>query len=216
MNIADIAARRYTTKVFDAGRRIPAPQMEQLESLLRLAPSSINSQPWHFFIAGSEEGRARVAKAASGPYGANGQKIRDASHVVVLCARTDFGDKHLEHILAQEERDGRFANAEAKEATGRGRGFYVNLHRERQDTQHWMEKQVYIALGTLLFGAAALEIDACPMEGFDPVILDEELGLHEKGLTSVVLTALGYRAGDDFNASLPKSRFPEDELITRL
>lgn len=216
MNIDKIARSRYTTKAYDPHKRIGAAQLEQLQTLLRFAPSSINSQPWHFIIAGSDEGKARIAKATTGPYGANEAKVRNCSHVVVLCARTDLPDTHLERILDQEEKDGRFKNAEAKTGTGKGRMFYVNLHRDLNDTRHWMEKQVYIALGTLLLGAGALEIDATPIEGFDREVLDRELGLHEQGLTAVVLAALGYRSPDDFNATLPKSRLPADEIVTQL
>ena len=91
------------------------------------------------------------------------------------------------------------------------------MHRnELNDTQQWMEKQVYLALGALLVSAAALEIDATPIEGFDRGILDEALGLQKQGLRSVVLAALGYRSEDDFNASLPKSRLPVDEILTHL
>jgi len=217
LDITRIAASRYTTKAYDPQKRIDEALMEQLQTLLRLAPSSTNSQPWHFVIAASDEGKARIAKAATGPYSANEAKILNASHVVVLCALDGLSDEHLLHVLEQEEQDGRFNSAEAKAGMHKGRGFYVNLHREElHDTQHWMEKQVYIALGTLLFGAAALGIDATPIEGFDRATLDKELGLKDRGLTAVVITALGYRSADDFNASLPKSRLPADELFTLL
>ena len=79
-----------------------------------------------------------------------------------------------------------------------------------------MEKQLYLAFGTLLLGAAALEIDACPMEGFDVKILDEELGLRSKGLTSAVIASLGYHSDEDFNARLPKSRLLAETVITHL
>ena len=62
--------------------------------------------------------------------------------------------------------------------------------------------------------AAAAGIDACPMEGFDPRILDEELGLPARGLASVALVALGYRGAGDWNARLPKSRLPRDAVLT--
>jgi len=217
MNVSRIALSRHTCKAYDPGRQIPIEQIEQLKTLLRFAPSSVNSQPWHFFIASSPEGKARIAKAASeGAYASNGPKILNASHVVVFCARTTLDDAYIVRLLAQEETDGRLPTAEAREAQNRGRLYYANLHREARDTRCWMEKQVYLALGTLLFGAAALEIDATPIEGFDPVKLDEVLGLHDQGLTSVVLAALGYRGADDFNAGLPKSRLPADSVISEL
>lgn len=217
MDVARIALSRHTCKGYDPERRIPPEQIEQLKSLLRLAPSSVNSQPWHFIIAASPEGKARIARAASeGAYANNGQKILNASHVVVFCARTSLDDAYLAELLEQEQADGRLPTAEAREAQGRGRSYYANLHRQHDDTQCWMEKQVYLALGTLLFGAAALEIDATPIEGFDPARLDEELNLREQGLKSVVLAALGYRGADDFNAALPKSRLPVDSIISEL
>lgn len=216
MDIANIATTRYTTKAFDPHRHIDAALMEQLRILLRFTPSSVNSQPWHFVIAAGDEAKAKIARATTGPYSGNQPKVLNASHVVVLCTRTRLDDAHLQRVLEQEEKDGRFTTPEAREMQTRGRGYYVNMHRELNDTQQWMEKQVYIALGVLLLGVAALEIDATPIEGFDSAVLDDALGLREHGLTSVVLAALGYRSADDFNATLPKSRLPADEVFTFL
>ena len=218
MDISRFALSRHTCKAYDPARKIPQDQLEQIKTLLRYSPSSVNSQPWHFVIASSAEGKERIAKSAQqGPYAANAAKIMNASHVVVFCARTAMDHAHIARLLAQEEADGRFPTEEGKQMQNKGRTFYVNMHRfDEKDTQHWMEKQVYLALGTLLLGAAAMEIDATPIEGFDPRILNEELKLRDKGMTSVVLVALGYRSDDDFNAKLPKSRLPEGEVISEL
>ncbi len=217
MNLARIATTRKTTKAFDPARKIPAELFAQLETLLRYAPSSVNSQPWHFVIASGEEGKARIAKAAQGGYAYNEPKIRNASHVIVFCARQTLDESHLLAVLEQEDRDGRFATPEAKAGQHKSRSFYANLHvNEYKDAQIWMQKQLYLAFGTLLLGAATLEIDACPMEGFDARILDEELGLPAKGLTSVVIASLGYHSDEDFNAKLPKSRLPAEAVITHL
>lgn len=216
MNLAKIVTTRYTTKAYDPHKKISSELLVQLQTLLRFTPSSTNSQPWHFVIVASDAGKAKIATATTGPYGGNETKVKNASHVIVLCTRSELDDAHLQRVLEQEERDGRFKTPEAKTAQQRGRGFYVNLHRERSDTQQWMEKQVYIALGTLLLGAAALGIDATPIEGYDPATLDEALGLRERGLSSVVIAALGYRSSDDFNAALPKSRLPAEVIFTLL
>lgn len=218
MDIAQIAQTRHTCKAYDPTRKIPAEQVEQLKTLLRFAPSSVNSQPWHFIIASSDAAKASLAKATEHPvFAANGPKILNASHVVVFCARTTLEDAHLVEVTEQEARDGRFPNPDAQTAQLKSRRFYAGLHRfDLKDTQHWMEKQVYLALGTLLLGAATLGIDATPIEGFDSRVLNEVLGLREKGLTSVVLAALGYRSADDFNAALPKSRLPAAAVISEL
>ena len=215
MNLTRFAKARHATKAFDPARKIPAAVIDELKELIRFSPSSVNSQPWHFVLAESDAARARIAKGMEG-FAYNEPKVSRASHVVVLCVRTDMDEAHLAEVLAQEEADGRFANAEAKAGQEKTRAFYVNLHRERNDLPAWMEKQAYLALGTLLIGASTLEIDACPMEGFDARVLDEELGLRERGLTALAVVGLGYRSADDFNAKLPKSRLSAASVFTDL
>lgn len=98
-----------------------------------------------------------------------------------------------------------------------GRTLFSNIHKELlKDEQHWLEKQVYLNIGQFLLGVAVLDIDACPVEGIDVKILDEEFGLTEKGLTSIATVSLGYRAESDFNdpKKTPKSRLSFDEILT--
>jgi nitroreductase/dihydropteridine reductase len=217
MNILAAAQKRHTTKAYDADRRVPDDVMQQIYALLRHSPSSVNSQPWHFIVASTPEGRARMAKGAPAAYAYNEPKILNASHVILLCARTDLDDSHLARVLAQEQQDGRFRDDAARAGQHAGRVGYGNLHRyARKDLPHWLEKQVYIALGTAMLGAAMLGVDTTPMEGIDQAALDKEFGLNEQGLTSVVMLSLGYHAQSDFNARLPKSRLQEEQVFTFL
>ena len=215
MNILSAAQKRHTAKAYDAQRRIPEEVMQQVYDLLRSSPSSVNSQPWHFVVANTPEGRARIAKAAQGGYSYNAAKINDASHVIVLCSRIDMDDAHLNALLEQEARDGRFRDDAARAGQDAARRGYVRQHRfGGKDVAQWLEKQVYLALGTAMLGASALEIDATPMEGFDQQILDAEFGLNEKGLASLVLLSLGYSSQADFNKALPKSRLSQEATFT--
>ena len=215
MDILSAAKKRHTAKAYDSERRIPEEVMQQVYDLLRNSASSVNSQPWHFIVANTPEGRARIAKATQGGYVYNAAKVNDASHVIVLCARVDMDEVHLDALLEQEERDGRFRDAQARAGQDATRRGYVNQHRYgTKDVAQWLEKQVYLALGTALVGAATLEIDATPMEGFDQKILDAEFGLNEKGLTSLVLVSFGYSSPADFNAGLPKSRLTQEATFT--
>lgn len=217
MQLTALAKSRYTTKAYDASRKIPQETIHELLEQLRQSPSSVNSQPWHFIVASDEQGKARVAKSAEGGFVYNEAKMLNASHVIVFCTRTEMPESHLQAVLAQEAADGRFATDEARAGQDKSRRGYVNMHKfDQKDVQHWMEKQTYLALGTLLLGAASLGLDATPMEGFDFKKLDEELGLRDKGFTSLVVVSLGYRSDSDFNAKLPKSRLPAETVFTFL
>ncbi|EEW11662.1 oxygen-insensitive NAD(P)H-dependent nitroreductase NfsB [Vibrio mimicus] len=217
MNIVQASQSRYSTKAFDASRKLSEQQVADIKELVRMSASSVNSQPWHFILAGSDEGKARIAKAAQGQFSFNERKILDASHVMVFCARTDMDEAYLLSLLESEDKDGRFANEEAKTGMHGARSYFVGLHREAlNDVQHWIQKQVYLNVGTLLLGASAMGIDAVPIEGFDAQILNEEFGLTGKGFNSVVIVPLGYHSEDDFNAKLPKSRWPAEAVFTEL
>ncbi|WP_214766085.1 MULTISPECIES: oxygen-insensitive NAD(P)H nitroreductase [unclassified Exiguobacterium] len=214
MTLINTLQTRYSTKEFDQGKKISQEDMATIKSLLQLAPSSTNVQPWHFVIASSEAGKERIAKAAQGFFGFNESKITGAAAVVIFAAKSDISDEYLLHLTEKEDADGRFAEEEFKQANHGGRKIFVDLHKyDFKDLQHWTEKQVYLNLGSFLLGVADLGIDAVPMEGLDMKVLDEEFNLREQGFTSSVVVSLGYRAASDFNASLPKSRLEQSEII---
>lgn len=219
-DITHYAKTRYTAKAFEAGRTIPADVVEKLKTLLRFSPSSTNLQPWHFVLASSQKGKAQVAKATERPYPFNRDSIINASHVVVFASRLAAEDDYLRHVLEVEDKDGRFDfdRDTLKPQMHAGRNFFVNLHKhDYKDVQYWMDKQVYLNVGQFMLGAAALGVDARPMEGIVTKILDEEFGLRAKGYASLVVVALGYRdPKNDFNAKTPKSRLPMSEILTEV
>ncbi|MBP6981782.1 nitroreductase family protein, partial [Candidatus Gracilibacteria bacterium] len=64
-----------------------------------------------------------------------------------------------------------------------------------------------------LAACAELEIDSCPMEGFDPVKVGEILGIPENEKISVMIP-IGYRPE---NTELrPKVRFSKEELFSEI
>lgn len=217
MDIVSVALKRYSTKAFDPRKKLSAEQAENLKTLLQFSPSSTNSQPWHFIVASTEEGKARVAKAAAGNYAFNERKILDASHVVVFCAKTAMDDAWLNMLLEKENADGRFATPEAMAGQHKGRSYFADMHRkELKDDDQWMAKQVYLNVGNFLLGVAAMGLDAVPIEGFDASILDAEFGLNDKGFTSLVVVPVGHHSVEDFNAALPKSRLPLTTTLTEV
>ena len=215
MNITEIVRTRHTCKAYDAQRPLTDEQLQQLQAILRFSPSSVNSQPWHFFLISSDEGKEKLLPTLTEH---NREKVRQAALTVVIATKRELDDAHLQALLAQEEQDGRFGgNEEAKKGADGARRYYVGLNSTSpQKQQEWMARQAYISLGFLLMGAATLGLDATPIEGFFPEQLDAAFGLTELGLKSVVVASIGYRSEQDFNASLTKSRLPAEQLFTRL
>ena len=57
-----LAEESYTTKHYN-GKMIPREQFATLCEILRLAPTSVNAQAWHFFTAHTAEARAKLLPA---------------------------------------------------------------------------------------------------------------------------------------------------------
>lgn len=217
MDLLNISKTRYTTKAYDPSKKIPQQQFDRLIQILRLAPSSINIQPWHFFIIENDQAKQRISKSLVGKYAYNAPKILDSSHSILFCTKADITENHLTNLLNQDDQSGRFKDQTAKQAQQDARTGYVDFYRnEKGDIQRWAENQTFIALGQTLLAAGIEGIDATPIGGFNEEIISEELGLVEKGLIPSVLLALGYRSEQDFNAKLPKSRLNKDDIFTVL
>ena len=217
MDLLNISKTRYTTKAYDPSKKIPQQQFDRLIQILRLAPSSINIQPWHFFIIENDQAKQRISKSLVGKYAYNAPKILDSSHSILFCTKADITENHLTNLLNQDDQSGRFKDQTAKQAQQDARTGYVNFYRnEKGDIQRWAENQTFIALGQMLLAAGIEGIDATPIGGFDEDIITEELDLIAKGLIPSVIMTLGYRSDADFNAKLPKSRLNKEEIFTRL
>lgn len=217
MDVLNVAKTRYTTKAYDSSKKIPQAQFARLLEILRLTPSSINIQPWHFFIADNDAAKQRIAKALVGKYSYNAPKVLDSSHTILFCTKADITEEHLSNLLNRDDLSGRFKDDAAKQAQNNARTGYVDYYRnEKGDIQRWAENQTFIALGQMLLAAGIENLDATPIGGFDEKIISEELDLLEKGLIPSVIMTLGFRSEQDFNAKLPKSRLTAEEVFTKL
>ncbi|MCL5128008.1 oxygen-insensitive NAD(P)H nitroreductase [Algibacter sp. L4_22] len=219
MNLQEILNWRYTTKEYDTTKKISDVDMAEVKNLLRMSPSSVNLQPWHFIVAETKEGKARIAKGTQGFFSFNEPKVTNASAVVLFCSKIDADEDYFKHIADTDDKNGRFPNEDIKNGFLGAVKAFAGIHKyDLKDLQHWMEKQVYLNIGSFLLGVASLGIDATPMEGIDVKALDEEFGLREKGYTSLVAVSLGYRAESDFNSpeKTPKSRLAVSEIFTEI
>lgn len=214
MNIVEIANERYATKHYNKVEKISDTKIEQLLTILRNSPSSVNIQPWHFFVVGNNAAKNKIISAITD---FNQPRITDSSHTIIFCMKTTIDDDFLQTLLDQEEADGRFPSKDFKKAQDKGRRSFVKKNNSTpQSLMTWESNQLYIALGQLLFAAKAIGIDSTPIEGFDSNKMDKILGLKEKGLKSVVVVALGYHSDNDGNADRPKSRLPAEKIFTFL
>lgn len=197
---------RYATRKFDTTKKLSQEQLDELTEALRLSASSYGLQPWKFIVVENPELRVKLRE-----YAWDQAQLTDASQVIVLCAKTDLTTDDVHAYLDAIVKERGMTREQLK--TFEDMLTSGPLQMPKDALSNWMIRQVYIALGFVLSAAAQLQIDACPMEGFDKTKFDEVLGLKEKGLQSVVLCAVGFRAADDMVAGMAKVRFPREQMI---
>jgi nitroreductase len=199
---------RIATKKFDVAKKIPDSQWSALEDALTLAPSSYGLQAWKFFVVDDPALRAKLQPLAYGQ-----SQIVDADKLVVFAVKKDFGAADVERYV---ERISEVRRLPISALAGYKKTMLASASLPPEKVAAWLTRQVYIALGVFLTSAAALGVDACPMEGFDKDKFDELLGLPAKGWNSVVLATAGYRASDDAYAAQAKVRFAKNEVVAHL
>lgn len=205
-NIINALNWRYATKSFDSSKKLSDEQLDTILESMRLSASSYGLQPWKFVVVSNPETRTALRAAAW-----DQTQVTDASALVVLAVRTDvdaaYVDAYMKSIADARGMDVAALSGFADMIKG------TISRRTAEQVVDWSSRQVYIALGTALTTAAQLEVDTCPMEGFDEAKFDEILGLKEKNLSSRVCLAIGFRSAEDTSASYKKVRSAKDEVI---
>jgi nitroreductase len=199
---------RYATKRFDPTKKIPSADWSVLERSLQMAPSSFGLQPWHFVVISNPELRAKLQ-----PHSWNQPQITEASHLVVLAAKTSVDTPYIDSFLNQLCAE-RGVPAENLSAYRQLMIDFTASLTKVDGIESWATHQVYIALGSLLSTAALLKIDACPLEGIDPNQYNALLNLPAQGYSAKVACALGYRSASDAASSNKKIRFPTSQIFS--
>ena len=127
MEILKLLQERHTTKKYDASRKISDADFDLLLESLRLAPSSVNSQPWEFFIADTKEAKEKLLPAIAD---FNHSRVTDSDRLIVCAIHTDLDESYMQELDDQEEADGRYKDPSYKVDNGQRRRFFVGKYRD--------------------------------------------------------------------------------------
>lgn len=201
---------RYATKKMNPDKAVPEDKIERILEAVRLAPTSSGLQQFEVIVVTNKDIREKIKAIAW-----NQEQVTDASHLIVFAAWDNYTPERINHMfdLVNDERGFRNEGWEAYRQMLLG----TYPQRDAQTNFEHAARQAYVGLGIALTAAAFEEVDATPMEGFDPAALDAILDLRARGLRSVAIMPLGYRADEgDWLLGLKKVRRPIDEFVSRI
>lgn len=199
MNFLEKAKNRYTTKVY-RNEKISAEKIADLQEILRLSPSSINSQPWQFIFVSDEKIKNQLAEVSM----MNRERVMQCSHIVVFTVIDEIAD--FEEQIKKTLHEGAI-------------NYYKQFIKTKPETEikSWFSHQVYLSLGFFLSACASMGIDSTPMEGIFPKKYDQILGI-EKGYKTLCAVLIGYRDEKDENQppKTPKKRLDFEKVIKNI
>jgi nitroreductase len=79
----DVIASRRSVRVYNPEKPVEKEKLDSILEAARLAPSSNNTQPWHFIVVTQPELRKQLAVAA--PVGASTNKWMGNAPVIIVC-----------------------------------------------------------------------------------------------------------------------------------
>ena len=208
-NLIDALNWRYATKRM-TGQKVPLEIIARIIEAAHLSPSGIGLQPYEIIVISNPEIKNQIL-----PIAMNQPQIVESSHLLIFAAWDNYTTGRIEHVFKHLNKE----RNQQEEVTKRQKDFAIEYFKKftEEENFHHAAKQAHIGLGLSIAAAALEEIDATPMEGFNPVQLDELLGLKEKGLRSSMLLALGYRDKiNDYNLKLKKVRKPISEFLIEI
>lgn len=209
MSIIERLQWRYATKKFDNSQQLSEEKLNTLKEAFNLTALSYGLQTLKLVIVKDKTERENLVELSYGQ-----RQVADASHLLVLCIQDEIDeedvDMHFDTIKTVRNTPDVVLEPFKKQLKSTIEAMPV------EKKISWATKQAYIALGNLMTVCAVEGIDSCPMEGFVPKALDKVLGLDQRGLSSVLLLPVGYRASDDLFSDLKKVRKPLSETIIEL
>ncbi|MFK7756486.1 MAG: NAD(P)H-dependent oxidoreductase [Flavobacteriales bacterium] len=206
MSLIDNLNWRYATKKFDSEKVIAPEQLALLKEAVRLSASSYGLQLYKVLVINNPEVLEQLKPLCWGQ-----SQITDASHVFVFCNYTTAEEKHIDEYINLKSTVQNIPAEDLKPYADFMKGAISKTTSEEQSI--WNKGQTYIALTNLMNMSAELNIDTCPMEGFQPKEVSDLLGLTERGLKAALLCPVGYRSEEDQTQHMPKVRKSTEELF---
>ncbi|WP_345970303.1 NAD(P)H-dependent oxidoreductase [Sulfurimonas sp. HSL1-6] len=184
-DFADAMAFRHACKRFSE-QKIPEATFEQVLEFGRMSPSSFGMEPWRFLVVADT-----ALREALRPLCWNQPQITESSHLLIITADNECIKPGTAYVREMFARRGL-----PEEAYERYLGVYADhmgpQFHSREAIEAWTHKQCYLAAANMMTGAASLQIDSCPIEGFEKAKVEALLAL-EPARSVALIVAFGYR-----------------------
>lgn len=187
---------RHACKLFDTNRFIPQKEFEYILNAGRMSPSSLGLEHWKFLVIRNSDLKEKIRTLAW-----NQPQVTTASELVIVLYKKYVHSDSL-YTARQFKK-----NFNLDPIPGAYKAFIDA--KEGDELYHWSSKQTYLAAANMMTAAAFLNIDSCPMEGFDYYAVEQLLQIDTDNYGIAMMLPFGYRV----NEQQPHTRSNLEKLV---
>jgi nitroreductase len=161
--------------------------MHYILEVARKSPSSFGMEAWKFLVIQNDKLKEKLK-----PFCWNQPQITTCSHLVIVLAGIDT--LKVESGIVRSQLSRRNMPQEKLDS-------FIELYASHlsdtlnndENTYQWSARQTYIAAANMMSAAAFIEIDSCPIEGFEKDNVEKVLELDTKKFQVAMILPFGYR-----------------------
>ena len=181
---------RHACKIFDANKKISDEDMHYILEVGRKSPSSFGMEAWKFLVITNDELREKLK-----PFCWNQAQITTCSHLVVVLAgvetlKVESGvvrSQLMRRSMPKDKLDS-FVQLYASHLS--------DVLNDDDKIYQWSARQTYIAAANMMSAAANIQIDSCPIEGFEKKNVEKVLALDTSKFQVAMMLPFGFRINE--------------------
>lgn len=181
---------RHACKVFDESKNISKDNLDFILEVGRKSPSSFGMEPWKFLVVQNKQIKEEIRKVCW-----NQVQVTSCSELIIVLAKIEDVKPSSGTPLKRFKR---------REMPQDKLDFYLDLYANHlkqtlssdDNIYAWTARQTYIAAANMMSAAASINIDSCPIEGFEKDNLEKLLKLDTTKYQVAMVLPFGYRINE--------------------
>ncbi|MBI5074306.1 MAG: nitroreductase family protein [Nitrospirae bacterium] len=188
MDVIQAIKERRSINFFEPGRKLSDEKIRELIEAAKLAPSSMNLQPWRVIVVKDNDKKKALRKCAY-----DQPKIEEASAVLIMIADPGSLEQSIETVLKSWVDLGYMKPEMVETYKGMAGGLYGTVDSLRRKV--FAVKNTSILAMNIMLAARGLGLETHPMDGFDEDCIKKEFTIPPDKIIPMLITVGYLRSG---------------------
>lgn len=188
MDLLQAVKERRSINFFEPGRELSDEKIRELIEIAKLAPSSLNLQPWRIIVVTDAARKKALRKCAF-----DQPKVEEASAVLIMIADPGSLEGSIETVLQSWVDLGYMKPEMVETYKGMAAGLYGTADSLKR--KYFAVKNTSILAMNIMIAARGFGLETHPMDGFDEDCIKKEFNIPPDKIIPMLITVGYLKAG---------------------